>query len=63
MELDAKVKARIASLNEEMDAIHFANKLYWQHKNPTLSARAEYLFRTERLDAIRAELDQLRSSA
>jgi hypothetical protein len=61
MELDAKAKARIASLNEEMDAIHFANKLYWQYKNPTLAAKAEYLFRTERLDAIRAELDQLRS--
>ena len=33
MELDAKVKARIAALNAEMDSIHFANKLYWQYKN------------------------------
>jgi hypothetical protein len=59
MELDAKVKARIAVANEEMEAIHYANRLYWEHNNPTLAARAEYNFRNERLEKIRAELEEL----
>jgi hypothetical protein len=59
MELDAKAKARILALSEEMDAIHSANKLYWEHANQTLAARADYNFRNERLEKIRAELDQI----
>ena len=62
MALDEK-NARIAYLNEEMDAIHYANSLYWnQGKSQTIAARAEYHFRLNRLEKIRTELDQLRSS-
>ena len=53
---------QIAALTSEMDAIHFANELYWQHSEPTLAARAEYHLRKDRLEKIRAELAQLRSA-
>jgi hypothetical protein len=42
MALDAKAKTRIAFLNEEMDAIHYANSLYWKQKGQTPAAKAEY---------------------
>jgi hypothetical protein len=62
MEPNTSTKARIAALNEEMDAIHYANSLYWkQGKSQTLAAKAEYLFRNERLEQIRIELGRLRS--
>jgi hypothetical protein len=61
MELDAKAKVRIASLNEEMDSIHHANSLYWGKQGHSRMAIAEYQFRNERLDKIRAELTQLRT--
>jgi len=62
MELDGTTKARTASLNQEMDAIHRANSLYWkQGKSQTLAAKAEYEFRNERLEQIRAELAKLQS--
>ncbi len=64
MEPDAKARARIVVLNEEMEAIHYANSLYWKQGNSqTIAAKAEYQFRTERLEVIRAELSQLRSFA
>jgi hypothetical protein len=60
MERDSKEK-RIAALREEMDAIHAANRLYWQAgEEHTLAERAEYQFRQDRLDKIRSELAQLR---
>jgi hypothetical protein len=63
MEIDAKKKARIAALNEEMDGIHFVNSLYWQRGEAVTSrARAEYQRRLDRLEEIRAELAQLRST-
>jgi hypothetical protein len=62
MEPDASTKARIASLSKEMDEIHNANRLYWaQGESQSLAAKAEYESRNERLEQIRAELDQLRS--
>ena len=63
MEPDTRTTARIAALSEEMDAIHFANTLYWK-RGPlqTLAAKTEYQFRNERLESIRAELAQLRSN-
>ena len=62
MELDAKTKARIAALNEEMDAIHRANILYWKlGKSQTPAAKCDYEVRNERLEKIRAEIAQLRS--
>ena len=63
MALDAKAKTRIAFLNEEMDAIHYANSLYWKQNSPTPAAKAEYQFRNERLDKVRAELAELRSTS
>ena len=60
MEPDAKTKARIVALLEEMEAIHYANSLYWkQGTAQTLAARAEYQLRIERLEKIRDELTQL----
>jgi hypothetical protein len=62
MQPDAKRKARIAALNEEMDAIHAANGAYWRAgKQHTRTEKAEYHFRQDRLDKIRSELAQLRS--
>jgi len=63
MELKASAKSRIVALNEEMDAIHHANNLYWKGGSVrTLAARAEYQFRNDRLEKIRDELVRLRSS-
>jgi hypothetical protein len=63
MEPDGKKGSRIAILNEEMDAIHNANSLYWkQGQSQTLADRAQYEFRQERLEKIRKELAELRSS-
>ncbi len=60
MELDAKIRARIATLCKEMGEIHKANLLYWeQGESQSLAARAQYESRNERLEQIRAELDQL----
>jgi hypothetical protein len=59
MEPDPNIAARIAALQKEMDAIHHANSLYWKHSEPTLAARAEYQFRQDRLEEIRAELAKL----
>jgi hypothetical protein len=63
MERDARTKARIAFLNEEMDVIHRANGLFWKQKDQTKASKAEYDFRNQRLEKIRAELDQLRLGA
>ena len=43
-----KNHARIANLNEEMDAIHYANELYWKRDGlVTHEGRAEYQRRQE----------------
>ena len=63
MESDSVAKAKIAALHEEMDAIHVANSLYWKQGEAfTVEARAEYQRRLDRLQEIRRELAQLRSS-
>jgi hypothetical protein len=63
MEIDAKKKARIAALSEEMDGMHFVNSLYWQRGEAVTSEeRAEYQRRLDRLDEIRREIAQLRSA-
>jgi len=62
MEIDAKKKARIAALGEEMDGIHFVNSLYWQRGEAVTSEeRSEYKRRLDRLDEIRREIAQLQS--
>jgi hypothetical protein len=64
--MDSLVKtgARIAALRKEMDAIHFANNIYWQRLEgePTQIARAEYQRRLDRLEEIRGELAKLKAS-
>jgi len=62
MEPDTQKKARIASLQEEMDGIHFVNSLYRKGKAVTSEARAEYQRRLDRLEEIRRELAQLREA-
>jgi hypothetical protein len=62
MELEVRTKAKLALLCAEMDAIHHTNGLYWKEGNfQTAPAKADYNLRNERLEKIRAELDQLRS--
>jgi Rrf2 family protein len=46
-------KAGIAALNEEIESIHFANKQYWQQKDHSREARAEYHRRQDRLEELR----------
>ena len=60
MEPDADKRARIAALNEEMDAIYFADRRYWERGQAVTSKeRAEHQRRQDRLEEIRAELAQL----
>jgi hypothetical protein len=60
---EAKRKARIRELQAEIDSIHAANKLYWEHPElHNLEAQTEHKRRQDRLEGIRAELAQLRSS-
>jgi len=49
---------RIAALHEEMDAIHFANRLYWNQKSHGHDADAEHQKRQSRLEEIRKELSE-----
>ncbi len=63
MEPDTQKTAWIAALQEEMDGIHFVNSLYWERgEAATSEARAGYQRRQDRLEEIRAELAQLRST-
>jgi hypothetical protein len=60
MEPDVIARTRLAALRQEIDAIHFANSLFWRHKEAhTRDAIAEYQSRQERLDQIREELARL----
>jgi hypothetical protein len=62
-EPDGKKSMRIAMLYEEIDAILYANSLYWeQREGVTHEGRIEYQSRIERLGAIRSELTQLQSA-
>lgn len=57
----AQTNAKIFVLNAEMDEIHYANSLYWNQGNiHSKAAKAEYEWRQERLEKIRAELALLR---
>jgi hypothetical protein len=52
-----------SKIQKKMDAIHLDNELYWQRgEAATLEERAAYGRRLERLDQIRADLPQRRSS-
>lgn len=63
MEPDARVKARIAALYEEMHTIYFADRRYWERgQAATPDERAEYQRRQDRLEEIRKELALLWSA-
>jgi hypothetical protein len=49
-------QGRIAKLLDEMEFIHYANKLYWGQSSHTREARGEYAVRQDRLTAVRTEL-------
>jgi hypothetical protein len=60
---DAGANKRIAALSEEMHAIYFADRRYWeQGQTVTHEERAEYQRRQDRLEEIRKELAHLRSA-
>jgi len=50
----------MAVLSEEMDSIHYANRLFWEQKKaPSPEASAEHYRRQDRLEEIRSELTGL----
>jgi hypothetical protein len=56
MKPDARAKARIAALNEEIHTIYFADRRHWKRgQAATLEERAEYHRRQDRLEEIRKE--------
>jgi len=54
----ARKKSVVATLSQEIDAIHIANVLYWKSASRELGreARVEYERRRERLEEIRQDL-------
>jgi len=62
MDPEATKKTRIAALQEEIESIHFANKLYWEQAKRSDAANAEYYRRQDRLEEIRSELAELRKT-
>ena len=59
MKLEGTRIHRIAVLEEEVDSIHFANKVYWEQKRAGREATAEYERRQDRLNQVRTELFEL----
>ncbi len=60
MQGDSSIRARLASLREEIDSIHLANSLHW--KQGECHSREEmvaYERRQDRLEEIRKELSEL----
>ena len=57
-------ESRIISFRKEMEAIHFANRLYWDKHTGSVSreARAKYARRQDRLEKIRRKLLDLKST-
>jgi hypothetical protein len=63
MESNAIERARLVTLTEEIDAIHFANSLFWRHKEAqTRDAIAEYQSRQERWTQISRDVFRLGAS-
>lgn len=59
MEPEAARKDTIAVLHEEIDALLFANKMYWEGRTLSHESDAEYQRRQDRLELIRRKLIQL----
>jgi hypothetical protein len=55
---DTLCQAKLAVLREEMEAIHFANKLYWGRPEHSREADMEHQLRQERLEQIRKEMQE-----
>jgi hypothetical protein len=55
-------KTKLANLQEESEAIQFANDLYLGHKVPSSEATAEYRRRSERLQHVRREMKELQEN-
>ena len=47
---EATRKAEMAVLSEEMDSIHYANRLFWEQKAHSREASVEYYRRQDRLE-------------
>jgi hypothetical protein len=62
MDSEATRKARIAALYEEIEFIHFANRLYWKQANPDDAAKADYYRRQDRLEELRSKLVELQKA-
>jgi hypothetical protein len=56
MEPEAIRKDTIAVLHEEIDALLFANRLYWEGRTLSHESDAEYQRRQDRLELIRRKL-------
>jgi hypothetical protein len=53
-------QARMAVLSEEIDSIHYANRLFWEKKKAHgRRAKVGYYLRQDRLEEIRSELAEL----
>jgi len=61
MDRDNFRQARLAALQEEMNAIHTANRQYWAVAAQNHGADMEYQQRQERLEQIRKEMEELTS--
>jgi hypothetical protein len=59
---DALRQAKAEALQNELDTIHFANKLYWATEEHTHEATAGYQRRQERLEQIRIEMQELKKN-
>jgi hypothetical protein len=56
MEAEAIRKDAIAVLHEEIDALLFANRLYWEGRTLSHESDTEYQRRQDRLELIRRKL-------
>lgn len=59
MEPEGTRKDIIAALHDEMDALLFANRMYWEGRTLSNESDAEYQCRQDRLELIRRKLIQL----
>jgi hypothetical protein len=56
---DSLHQTALAALRVEMDAIHSANKLYWNREERSREADVDHQQRQERLEQIRKEMEEL----
>jgi hypothetical protein len=60
MGLEGTWQARMTVLNQEIDFIHHANRLFWEQKKAHgRKAKGEYYCRQDRLEEIRSEMAEL----